>query len=120
MATTDTCVTVVPYIEIPEGEMDRARALFEKFVAKTQEEEGCLYYGFSFNGNLVHCREAYADGDACLAHVANVGEMLGELLSFTKLQKLEIHGPEAELAKLRGPLGQFNPTYFVLEYGFRK
>jgi hypothetical protein len=31
---------------------------------------------------------------------------------------LEIHGPEEELAKLRGPLAELKPKFFTLEYGF--
>jgi hypothetical protein len=38
------------------------------------------------------------------------------IAEFTDLQ---IHGPEEELAKLREPLADFNPNYWVLEYGFR-
>ena len=36
------------------------------------------------------------------------------------LTRLEIHGPEEELTKLRGPLAKLNPQFFVLEYGFRR
>ena len=35
------------------------------------------------------------------------------------LTDLQIHGPEQELAKLREPLKDLNPSYWVLEYGFR-
>jgi hypothetical protein len=31
-----------------------------------------------------------------------------------------VHGPEAELAKLREPFAKLKPQYFVLEYGFRR
>jgi hypothetical protein len=34
--------------------------------------------------------------------------------------RFEVHGPESELAKLRGPLADFKPEYFTLEYGFRR
>jgi len=37
-----------------------------------------------------------------------------------ELARLEIHGPEEELAKLRGPLAHLKPQFFVLEYGFRR
>lgn len=37
-----------------------------------------------------------------------------------KCPRLEVHGPEQELAKLREPLAELNPVFFVLEYGFRR
>ena len=37
-----------------------------------------------------------------------------------ELTRLEIHGPEEELAKLREPLAHLKPQFFVLEYGFRR
>ena len=46
-----------------------------------------------------------------------VGALLGEAL---KIAHLEVHGPEEELAKLRGPLAGLKPQFFTLEYGFRR
>jgi hypothetical protein len=120
MATQDTCCTIVPYFDVPADYMATFKAECVKFVELTRKEPGCLYYGFSFNGNIAHCREGYVDGDAALAHVANVGAPLGELLKHVKMTRLEIHGPESELAKLRGPLAAFSPEFFVLEQGFRR
>jgi quinol monooxygenase YgiN len=120
MATKDKCVTIVPYFTIHEGKTEPLKALCEQFVEKSSAEPGCLYYGFSFDGNAVHCREGYRDADAVLAHLANVGTLLTELLKISDLVRLEIHGIEAELAKLRGPLADYKPQYFVLEYGFRR
>lgn len=50
----------------------------------------------------------------------NVGALLQETLKVATLTRLEIHGPEVELAKLRGPLADLKPQFFVLEYGFRR
>jgi hypothetical protein len=118
--TQDTCCTIVPYVEVPEIFMDTLKAECVKLVEMASKEPGCLYYGFSFNGNTAHCREGYVDGDAALAHAANFGEALGELLKHVKMVRLEIHGTETELAKLRAPLAPFSPQFFVLEYGFRR
>jgi quinol monooxygenase YgiN len=120
MATQDTCCTIVPYFEVPESFMETFKAECAKFVEMTRKEPGCLFYGFSFNGNIAHCREGYVDGDAALAHVNNVMEPLSELLKHVKVARLEIHGPEAELAKMREPLAPLSPEFFVLEHGFRK
>lgn len=100
--------------------MDKFKALCERFVARTAKEVGCLYYGFSFNGTIAHCREGYTGAEAVLSHLENVGALLEEALRISTVLRLEIHGPEAELAKLRGPLAGLNPEYFVLECGFRR
>jgi quinol monooxygenase YgiN len=119
MATTDTCCTIVPYFKVRPGNLAAFRALCERFVAKTQAEPKCLYYGFSFDGDQVHCREGYRDAEGLLAHLDNVGALLQESLTIADITRLEVHGPEPELAKLRGPLASLNPQFFVLEYGFR-
>jgi hypothetical protein len=41
-------------------------------------------------------------------------------LKIADVTRFELHGPEAELAKLRGPFANLNPLYFKLEYGFRR
>ena len=120
MATRDTCCTVVPYFLVHSGKLDRFRALCEQFVEKSQLESKCLYYGFSFDGDQAHCREGYEDADGLLAHLANVGPLLTEALEIADMTRLEVHGPPQELAKLRGPLADFKPQFFTLEYGFRR
>jgi len=77
-------------------------------------------HGFSFDGDQAHCREGYEDAEGLLAHLDNVGALLGEALKISDLTRLEVHGPEEELVKLRGPLSELNPQYFVLECGFRR
>ena len=121
MATTDTCVTIQPYFVVQEGELENVRSYVERFVELTKSESDCLYYGFTFFGNKLHCREGYGSGDGALAHLDNVGTLLKELLDSGKVEltDLQIHGPEQELAKLREPLADLNPSYWVLEYGFR-
>ncbi len=121
MATNDKCLTIHPYFEINEGELDNLKSYCEKFIGLTKSEKDCLYYRFSFSGNKVHCLEGYTDGGGALAHLDNVGALLQELLGLgiVEVTDLQIHGPESERAKLREPLADFNPNYWVLEYGFR-
>ena len=122
MATDDRCVSIHPYFAIKKGEEASVRSYLEKFVALTKTEEGCLYYGFTISGNKLFCREGYANGAAALVHLGNVGSLLQEMLGSGKaeLKDLQIHGPEQELDLLRDPLADLDPSYWVLEYGFRK
>ena len=120
MPTQDTCCTIAPYFKVKPGQMDAFRALCERFVATTNTESKCLYYGFAFAGDEAHCREGYQDAEGLLAHLDNVRELLGEALEIAELSRLEVHGPAEQLASLREPLAQLNPQFFVLEYGFRR
>ena len=120
MATQDKCCTIVPYFKVKNGELDAFKALCEQCVDKTNEEEKCLYYGFSFDGDNVHCREGYEDAEGLLAHLENVGALLQEALTIADITRLEVHGPKEELAKLKAPLSDLNPQFFELEYGFRR
>lgn len=120
MATDDQCCTIVPYFQVHSGQLAAFKELCEQFVAKTATEPKCLYYGFSFDQDQAHCREGYADAEGLLVHLENVGELLQMALKIADLTRLEIHGPEGELAKLRELLAAFNPQFFTLEYGFRR
>jgi len=120
MFKRDTCCTLVPYFEVPEGQLAAFKALGPKFVEKTRSETGCLHYAFSFSGNVAHCREGYVDGAAILAHLDNVKELLGEALKIAKIIRLEVHAPAAEVEKLRAPLASLGPQFFVLEEGIRR
>ena len=120
MATEDTCCTIVPYFTVTDENRQEFLDGCEAFVEATSSEPGCLYYGFSVSGNEIHCREGYRDAESLLAHLDNVGALLQEALKISELTRFEIHGPEAELEKLRDPLADLNPQFFLLEYGFRR
>ncbi len=119
MTTQDTCCTIAPYFTVQDGQLDNFKSLCARFIEQTQKESDCLYYGFTFAGNTIHCREGYVNADALLIHVQAVGSIIEEALKISDITRLEVHGPEAELAKLREPLAGLNPEYFTLECGFR-
>ena len=76
-----------------------------------------LFYGFTLNGDEVFCREAYDSAEGVLAHLSNVNDLLTAMLTIADLTRVEIHGPEAELEKLREPLAKLQPAWFVQECG---
>ena len=92
MATQDTTVTIVPYFKVRAGKIQELKALCERLVEKTKTEPSCLYYGFSFNGDIVFCSEGYEDAHAVLAHLQNVGALLGELPNLIHFVRFEVHG----------------------------
>ncbi len=120
MPTRDKCCTIVPYFKVTSGKLDEFKELCAKCVEQTKNEKKSLFYGFSFDGDQAHCREGYQDAEGALAHLDNIGPLLGKLLAIAELTRLEVHGPTEELAKLRDPMADLNPQFFELEYGFRK
>jgi len=42
------------------------------------------------------------------------------MLKIADLTRMEVHGPAAELEKLKQPLAHLNPTWFVLEAELKK
>ena len=120
MSNQDRVVSIHPYFTVLDGKMDEFKQFCGQFVSLTSAEPACLYYGFSFNGNQVFCREAYDGADGLLAHLANISSLLQNVLKIAHIARLEVHGAKEELAKLQAPLSALNPDYFTLEYGFRR
>lgn len=106
-------VSLHPYFKVHPGKVEEMKAALPAFIEKTTTEEKNLFYGFTINGDEVFCREAYLDADGLLTHLNSVGAMLAEALKMADLTRIEVHGPAAELEKLKGPLAHLNPVWFV-------
>jgi len=120
MNSPDTCCTLVPYFKVADGQLAAFKALGPQFEERTRGEKGCLHYAFSFNGSIAHCREGYEDAAALLAHLENVGALLGQALKIASIERLEVHAPAAEVEKLRGPMAGLKPQFFTIEGGMRR
>ncbi len=107
-------VSLHPYFKIPPDKLPLLKAILPEFAAKTRNEAGNLFYEFTINDDEVFCREGYVNAEALLEHLENVGEMLAATLKMAQLVRLEVHGPAAELEKLKEPLATLNPAWFVL------
>lgn len=117
----DTCCSVSPYFEIVEGKLEEFKTVGLKLIRIAHREPGCLFYAFSFNGHLANCREGYKNAASLLAHIKDVAPLMPELMATSKITRLEVHGPAAELDKLREALAGLNPEWFALaEGGFRR
>jgi len=113
-------VSIHPYFKVHPGMLDTFKAALPAFVEKAAAEEKNLYYDFTINGDEVFCREAYAGAEGFLAHLANVGALLPDLLKLADITRFEVHGPAAELAQLQGPLAGMKPVWFVHECGVKR
>ena len=113
MKTISRFVSLHPYFKVHAGQLDAFKATLPAFVEKTRTEAGNLFYDFTINGDEVLCREGYADAAALLIHLQNVDALLKEALKIADIARLEVHGPAAELDKLRGPLAALQPAWFT-------
>ncbi|MEY2518874.1 MAG: hypothetical protein QOF24_633 [Verrucomicrobiota bacterium] len=114
MSSLSNFVSIHPYFKVHPGKLEAFKAAFPTFIEKTKTEERNLFYEFSVNGDDVFCREAYLGAEGLLAHLENVGALLAEAFKIADLTRLEIHGPDEELDKLRGPLAHLKPEFFTL------
>jgi len=119
MLTTTNVVSIHPYFDITPGQLEAAKALLQEFCEKTASEPACLYYHFTLNDHRLFCREAYEGAAGVLAHLDNVGALLDKMLTggIATLARLELHGSQAELEKLKEPLAAFNPDWYVFQIG---
>ena len=106
-------VSLHPYFKVPPDKMSHLKAILPEFVTKTRNETGNLFYEFTINGDEVFCREGYVNAEALLAHLENVSAMLEVALKMADLIRVEVHGPAAELEKLKEPLAHLKPAFFV-------
>ena len=107
-------VSFHPYFKVPPDKMPYLKAILPEFAAKTRNETGNLFYEFTINGDEVFCREGYVNAEALVAHLDNVSAMLTQALTMSELVRIEVHGPAAELAKLKEALAHLKPAWFEL------
>ena len=117
MSKFDNAVSINPYFNVSDENMEACKTVLAEFCELVKKEEACLFFNFTFNGNVVCCREAYTDAAGVQAHLENCGEALGKFLEVVELARIEVHGPAAELDKLREGFADFNPDYYICECG---
>jgi hypothetical protein len=115
MSALSNFVSLHPYFKVHPGKLETVKAGFPRFVEKTATEKKNLFYEFTVNGDEMFWREGYTDAEGVLAHLDNVGALLGEMLTMVDLTRFEVHGPAAELEKWKKPLAHLNPAWFAIE-----
>merc|ERR1712187_864796 len=116
---TDSVVTLAPYFKIKNDE--RIKGIWQEDHNRFAHKEDYGHYAFCFTeDNRAHCREAYPNAEKVLQHLADVDAPLKAVLNGpAELERLEVHGPEAEVDKLRDALSPLGCLFYVAEWGFR-
>jgi hypothetical protein len=97
-------ISLHPYFRVPSDKMPHLKTILPEFAAKTRNKTGNLFYEFTINGDEVFCREGYVNAEALLAQALTMADLI----------RIEVHGPAAELAKLKEPLAHLKPAWFEL------
>jgi len=114
---TDKCVSIHPYFTIKPESWEAFKGCFGKYYERVKNEPGCHHYCFAVDeeNKMVFNREQYVDADALMHHIENtapVNEITGPMIESVKL---EIHGPESELAKLKSWADENGASLWTLD-----
>jgi len=121
MNNQDTQLTVTAFFKANPGKLNALEQLADRFVERTRKESRMCAYGWSFHADEAHCRHRYQDAQGFLEHVENCLPLFQEALTISECTRLAIHGPEDELAKIRGPMANFDVLqYFTVRNSFRR
>jgi quinol monooxygenase YgiN len=106
----NTC-TMMPHFIIKDWKT--AKPLMQEIIEAANDEPGCTYFGWEKSNNRLIARETFFDGDSMKAHVEKVRPLLDKLVAGpAELEKLEIHGPEIQVEKVKPVTDTFMPQYF--------
>jgi quinol monooxygenase YgiN len=103
--------------KIHTGKLEEFKRIAADCVtAVKKNEKGALQYDWFFSPDESKCivRETYVDSNAVLAHMGNVGELLGQLLGLADF-KLEIYGKMSE--ELQNAAAGLNPKVYSFYMG---
>ena len=104
----------VTFPKIATGDLAEFKRIAAQALELTKGEAAVLQYDWFFSGDETKCvvRETYEDSDAFLAHIANMGELIGKAAELGGGLEIEIFGaPSPQLAEAAAA---FQPTV----YGF--
>jgi len=111
-------IQIIAKLRIHEGKVDEFKKIAAQCVSAVKTNEtGALQYDWFFNSGETECvvSEIYVDSNAVLAHLGNVGELLGQLLSMSDFEG-EIYGSMSE--ELKHALAGMNVKLYSFYQGF--
>ena len=107
-------IHLIARFKIHDGKLDEFKDLAQKCIVATRKEEGNMQYDYYFNPDESECviLEKYKNSDAVLAHMGNLGELLGQLLATSDFVP-EVYGnPSETLVNAAASLNPLVYTYF--------
>ncbi|MFY2822456.1 antibiotic biosynthesis monooxygenase [Ruegeria sp. MALMAid1280] len=114
-------VTIVGYMTVPATHAAAFRKNCAEMIELRHQEPDHLASAYSFGADQsVVSREDYDSADAVIRHMELGTHIFDSTRALVEITGIELHGPAAELEKLRDLFSGMNPGFFVTEFGFRK
>jgi quinol monooxygenase YgiN len=96
-------------LSIPAGKIDEFKKLAAELIKKVEANEpNTLSYEWFLSDDESKCYvlEIYKDSEALMAHLGDIGEMMGPFLELAPLTRLELYGsPSDEVRQALEPFG---------------
>ena len=85
--------------DVHDGKQAELRSLAADFTEGTKNEAGAVGYEWSLSadGKRIHIYERYADSDAALVHLGNVGGRLPELFALCSITSIACYGSASDV-----------------------
>ena len=110
-------IQITAKFKIHSGKVEEFKKIAAQCVpAVKANETGALQYDWFFNPGETECvvRETYSDSNAVLAHMGNIGALLGQLLAMSDFD-LEVFGNLSE--ELKNAAAGLNPKVYSFYQG---
>ncbi len=112
-------IQITAKFKIHSGKSDEFKKIASDCVVAVEKNEkgkGAIQYDWFFNPDETECvvRETYADSEAVMTHMGNVGELLGQLLAMSDFE-LEVYGNMSE--ELQQAAAALNPNVYAFFKG---
>ena len=119
-ASTADFFTIQPTFTIKD--LKKAEPFMKKCVDLTKSEAGCMYYGWTIQGDKLFCREAYVDAAAVQAHLDNIVPAVGEMLDSgcASLDEINFMGPKAGWSTFKETADSLGGVYWDVDSSFSK
>ncbi|HKY75942.1 MAG TPA: antibiotic biosynthesis monooxygenase [Acidimicrobiia bacterium] len=103
----------VTFPKISPDNLEKFKALAGEALKIAADEPGVVQYDWFFNADETRCfvRETFANSEAALTHLGNVGEILGPVVQLGGGLEIEMFGgnPSDDLLQA---LAMFRPTHY--------
>ena len=108
----------VKFPKISPDNLEKFKSLAAEALKIAADEPGVLQYDWFFNADETACfvRETFANSEAVMTHLGNVGEILGPVVQLGGGLEIEMFGgnPSDELLQA---LAMFRPTHYPFFQG---
>ncbi len=110
-------IQITARFKIHEGRLEEFKRLATKCISITKEQDqGTLQFDWFFSKEQTECivRENYVDSDSVLAHMGNLGDLLGKFLELSDFYP-ELYGNPSEV--LLNAAAAFKPKIYSFYKG---